>query len=170
MSFAPTITTARLTLRHHVLDDFKPMATHFATDWARYMGGPVDANELWRWLGAEITSWQWLGFGSWAVDHTDTSEFIGQVGINKSPKLAEPELGYCFFPEAQGKGYALEAVIAARDWGFDIAKLPTMVSYIDDDNAASIRLAEKLGAVRDDAAARPDANDLVYRHLPEARR
>ncbi|MCP4820480.1 MAG: GNAT family N-acetyltransferase, partial [Shimia sp.] len=42
-------------------------------------------------------------------------------------------------------------------------------SYIDPPNAPSIRLAEKLGAVRDDTAARPDPNDLVYRHMPEAR-
>ncbi|WP_204115586.1 GNAT family N-acetyltransferase [Shimia biformata] len=164
MSFAPTITTARLTLRHHVLEDFEPMATHFATDWAQYMGGPVSADELWRWLGAEITSWQWLGFGSWAVDITDTGAFIGQVGINKPPRFTEPELGWCFFPEAQGKGYAFEAASAVRDWAFGTQGMATLVSYIDPPNAPSIRLAEKLGAVRDDAAQRPEPNDLVYRH------
>ncbi|SFL31483.1 Acetyltransferase (GNAT) domain-containing protein [Shimia haliotis] len=142
------------------------MATHFATDWAQYMGGPISGNELWRWLGAEITSWQWLGYGSWAVDLTETGALVGQVGINKPPNFAEPELGMCFFPEAQSKGLAFEAATAVRDWAFDTQGMTTLVSYIDQDNAPSIRLAERLGAVRDDAADRPSPNDLVYRHFP----
>lgn len=169
MTFAPTISTTRLTLRHHVLEDFEPMATHFATDWAQYMDGPVSRDKLWAWLGAEIMSWQWLGFGSWAIDVTETGDFIGQVGINNPPRFAETEIGWCIFPDAQGKGYAAEAARAARDWAFDTKGMATLVSYIDAPNTASIRLAERLGAVRDDQAARPSAADLVYRHTPEAR-
>ena len=169
MTIAPTISTPRLTLRHHVLDDFEPMAAHFATDWAQYMGGPITADELWRWLGAEITSWQWLGYGSWAVELTETGALIGQVGINKPPRFPEVEIGWCVFPEAQGKGYAFEAATAARDWAFDSKGLSTLVSYISAVNAASIHLAERLGAMRDDKAARPDGDpdDLVYRHVPQ---
>ncbi|MDA5557258.1 GNAT family N-acetyltransferase [Shimia sp. MMG029] len=169
MTFAPAISTQRLTLRHHVLDDFEPMAAHFATDWAQYMDGPVSKDKLWAWLGAEITSWQWLGFGSWAVELTETGALIGQVGINKPPRFPETEIGWCFFPEAQGKGYAFEAATAARDWAFDTKGMTTLVSYIDPPNAPSIRLAQRLGAKRDDAALRPSEGDLVYRHTPEAR-
>ncbi|GAA6181490.1 GNAT family N-acetyltransferase [Shimia sp. NS0008-38b] len=169
MTIAPTISTARLTLRHHVLEDFEPLAAHFATDWAQYMGGPISADELWRWIGAEITSWQWLGYGSWAVDLTETGTLIGQVGINKPPRFAETEIGWCIFPEAQGKGYAAEAARAARDWAFDTKGMRTLVSYIDATNTASMCLAERLGATRDDRAARPDPADLVYRHTLEGR-
>ena len=42
MTISPTISTARLTLRHHVLEDFEPMAAHFATDWGQYMRGATD--------------------------------------------------------------------------------------------------------------------------------
>lgn len=169
MTQAPTISTARLTLRHHRVEDFEPMAAHFATDWAQYMDGPISADELWRWLCAETQSWAWLGFGSWAVNITETGELIGQVGINKPPRFPEVEIGWCIFPEAQGKGFACEAAKAVRDWAFDTKGMTTLVSYIDPPNAPSIRLAEKLGAKRDDNAARPSAGDLVYRHTPEGR-
>ncbi|PSL22289.1 GNAT family N-acetyltransferase [Shimia abyssi] len=162
---APTLTTSRLTLRHHRLEDFEPMTKHFASDWAKYMGGPISDDELWRWLGAEVVSWDWLGFGSWAVDLTATGALIGQVGINKPPRFPEIELGWCVFPEAQQKGYAFEAATAVRDWAFDVAGHSTLVSYIDADNAASIALAERLGALRDDIAERPEPDDLVYRHI-----
>jgi RimJ/RimL family protein N-acetyltransferase len=54
---------------------------------------------------------------------------------------------------------------AFRDLGWT-----TAVSYIDPDNARSIALAERLGAVRDRGARQPvfDKPCLVYRHSPEA--
>ncbi|MBO9478899.1 hypothetical protein J7382_15230 [Shimia sp. R11_0] len=35
MTLAPTISTPRLTLRHHEFDDFEPMAAPVATMWAQ---------------------------------------------------------------------------------------------------------------------------------------
>ena len=65
----------------------------------------------------------------------------------------------------EGKGYALEAARAMRDWAFAGLKLPTLVSYVDQDNARSRALAEKLGARLDPDAPRQDKEDLVYRHV-----
>ncbi|MEP2781505.1 MAG: GNAT family N-acetyltransferase [Pseudoruegeria sp.] len=168
MSFAPTITTERLTLRHHQMEDFAPMAAIFATDWATYMGGPIDANEMWYWLGAEMASWQLIGFGSWAVVKTDTNELIGQVGINHPPRYSESELGWCIFPAYERKGFAFEAAEAARNWGFEHPDLQTFVSYIDSKNSRSVALAERLGATLDPQVKRPvektASEPLVYRH------
>lgn len=169
MSIAPTLTTERLTLRHHRHADFEPMAKHFATDWAQYMDGPITANELWKWLGAEIVSWDWLGHGSWAIDLKDSGDFIGQVGLIKPPKFPEVELGWCLFPGNEGHGFAYEAALAARAWGFEnIEGLETLVSYIDPGNARSLALATRLGATHDETAALPDGESvgetLVYRH------
>lgn len=164
MTVAPILQTGRLTLRPHHVRDFDVMAPLFDSDWSRYMGGPVTPVALWRWVGAEIASWPLLGFGSWGVDLTETGEFVGQVGINQPPNFADPELGWCVWPEHEGKGYAYEAAQAARDWGFFTRHLPTLVSYIDPDNARSIQLAERLNAVLDTMANGPDSDDLVYRH------
>lgn len=161
---APVLKTARLTLRPHRAEDFAVMTPLFGSDWSRYMGPPTSEVELWRWVGAEIASWPLLGFGSWGVDLTETGDFIGQIGINQPPNFAEPELGWCVWPDFEGKGYAFEAAQAARDWGFGTRGLDTLVSYIDAENTRSIALAERLGATRDDAAAKPDPDDVVYRH------
>ncbi len=166
MTLAPTITTERLTLRHHRIEDFEPMAAMFATDWSVYMGGPVSRHDMWRWLGAEVGSWSLLGFGSWAVDLNETGETIGQVGINKPANFPEVELGWLVYPPYEGKRYAFEAADAARTWAFGTCGLQTLVSYIDPENVRSITLAKRLGAVLDTNAARPDPDDLVYRHNP----
>ncbi len=166
MTTAPTIETQRLRLRHHRSEDITPMVPLFASDWARYMGGPISHDELWRWIAAETISWDWLGFGSWAVELRDSGELIGQVGINKPPRFPEIELGWTIFPTHEGKGYAFEAAEAARDWGFETLGLQTLVSYIDPENARSIALAKRLGAELDSNAQSEDPEDLVYRHFP----
>nr|WP_285895525.1 GNAT family N-acetyltransferase [Epibacterium ulvae] len=154
-------------LRHHRCEDITPMVDLFASDWARYMGGPISHDELWRWIAAETISWEWLGYGSWAVELRETDTLIGQVGINKPPRFPEVELGWIVFPAYEGQGYAYEAASAARDWGFETRGLQTLVSYIDPQNARSIALAKRLGGVLDTKEHGEDPEDLVYRHIPQ---
>ena len=67
-------------------------------------------------------------------------------------------------------GYATEAARALRDWAFGTGRFATLVSYVHPDNAASARVAERLGGVPDAHAPRqPGAGneaDLVYRYDP----
>ena len=44
-----------------------------------------------------------------------------------------------------GKGYALEAAVATIDYAFDLLGWDNVIHTIDPDNAASIRLLERLG-------------------------
>jgi RimJ/RimL family protein N-acetyltransferase len=80
----------------------------------------------------------------------------------------ERELGWLVYPEAEGHGFAFEAATALRAWARETRKFETLVSYIDPANLRSIRLAERLGAMLDPHAARPDPGDLVYRHFGPA--
>ncbi|MDF1873896.1 GNAT family N-acetyltransferase [Vannielia sp.] len=168
MTNAPTITTERLKLRPHRIEDFEPMAALFATDWARYMGGPIDRQKMWFWLSSEVGSWALLGHGSFAVDLRESDEFIGQVGVNKPEHFPEVELGWCIWPAHEGKGYAREAAEAARGWAYRAGVADTLVSYIHPKNARSIALARRLGAEHDAAAERPRGetaqDSQVYRH------
>ncbi|MEZ5884221.1 MAG: hypothetical protein R3D53_10315 [Paracoccaceae bacterium] len=52
-----------------------------------------------------------------------------------------------------------------REWARHVRRLETLVSYVDPGNDRSRRLAERLGAARDEKAARQDPQDLVYRHF-----
>ncbi len=164
MSLAPTLSTDRLTLRPQRVEDFEPFAATLATDRSRWMGGPCSRREAWLWFAADSGSWSLNDTGGWTVERRTDGTVLGQVGVNKPDFFPEIELGWMLHDGFEGNGYALEAAQAARDWAFGPRDLSTLVSYIDPDNAASIRLAQRLGAVRDGAAERPDAGDLVYRH------
>lgn len=72
--------------------------------------------------------------------------------------------GWLLYAGHEGHGYATEAARALRDWATRKLKLSSLVSYVALGNATSIAVAERLGAVRDTLADRPDPNDLVYRH------
>ena len=61
----------------------------------------------------------------------------------------EPELAYSLAPHAWGQGFATEAAAAARDWAFARHGLRRLASFIMPGNVRSIRVAERLGAVRE---------------------
>lgn len=164
---APTLTTERLTLRGHVMADFEPLYELFASDRARFMGGPIPRKDTWYWVAAEVGSWELQGFGSWGVE-THDGQFVGQVGLNKPVHFPEIELGWTLLAEHEGKGYGTEAATAALHWGWQQG-FDTLVSYIDPENSRSIALARRLGASADPHAARPEGETpketIVYRHL-----
>lgn len=115
----------------------------------------------------DVALWHLLGHGALMIDLRGTGECVGQVGINHGPLFPEKELGWLVYDGHQGNGYAVEAAAALRDWAFALVGAEGLVSYIDRGNAASARVAERLGAARDLAAPKQDPEDLVYRHKPK---
>ena len=164
----PTLTTDRLTLRAHIMDDFAPLYDLFATDRAQYMGGPVAAKQMWYWIAAEVGSWQLKGFGSWGIIRNSDGAFMGQVGINQPHHFPEPELGWVLLQDFEGHGYAAEAATRARDWYWATFDTDTLVSYITPGNTRSEALAARLGAAPDETGPRPTgegaSETTVYRH------
>jgi len=62
------------------------------------------------------------------------------------PELAHrPELGWRLARRAWGRGLATEGATAARDWALGELGMPDLISIIHPENAASRRVAEKLG-------------------------
>lgn len=57
----------------------------------------------------------------------------------------EIEVGYRLGRAHWGRGYATEAVIAVRDYSFNVLGLPRLVALVDPMNVASIRVAKKAG-------------------------
>ena len=160
----PTLTTERLILRPRTRADFDAFAAFYATDRSRHVGGPLTPIRVWYGFMAEIGYWATDGFGGWAVERRADGALIGEVCIQHPPFFPEVELGWTLLDGFEGCGYATEAATAARDWGFAVRGLDTLVSYIDPDNARSIALAERLGAERDPQARAMDPEDIVYRH------
>ncbi|MEM9221080.1 MAG: GNAT family N-acetyltransferase [Pseudomonadota bacterium] len=157
------LTTERLVLcpfeqRHH-----EPIARLFADEQAaKFIGGTSDVSGSFSLLCAFAGQWGLLGFGEYAVlDHC--GDFLGGAGLWMPIDWPELEMGYFFLPEAQGKGYASEAVRAIREEAVRRG-VRTLVSYIDPRNAPSIALAERVGATLDGPITLRDKAARVYRH------
>lgn len=167
LAHTPVIETERLLLRAPEARDFEGFAAFLATERARFVGGPVDRGRAWRAFCHLVGHWPLRGFGPFVIEREGRA--IGQGGPWRPEGWPEVELGYCLWdPADEGRGLATEAMLAARAEAWRLG-LTDLVSYIDAGNAASIRVAERLGARRDDRAARPDPSDVVYRHPgPEA--
>ena len=165
----PVLTTERLTLRATELADFPALAEIATGPRSAGIGGPMSREDAWYEFAQMNMTWLLRGHGYWAVTETGTEKLLGFAGIGFEPGDQEPELGYFFVEEAEGKGFATEAVARVRNWGFSDALLPTLVSYIFTDNLPSIALAKRLGAHPDGEMTYKDEVVIVYRHpKPEA--
>lgn len=164
MTEIPTLETERLLMRPQAMADWPAYARLMMSGRAVHMGGPHTLAGAWGLFCQDFAQWGLMGHGALMVEDRATGLCLGQVGINSGPLFPEHELGWLVYPAAEGKGYAFEAARAMHDWAFNVRGLETLVSYVGPDNLRSRRLAERLGAELDVAAARPDPADLVYRH------
>lgn len=149
----PVVETPRLILRGYVLEDFaQAVATWADSEVVRYISGrPSTEEETWARFLRNIALWPMLGYGYWAVTERSTSRYIGDVGFADFKREIEPslqgvpEIGWVLSSWAHGRGYATEAARAAIGWLESALKPQRTVCIINDDNRASLRVAEKLG-------------------------
>jgi [ribosomal protein S5]-alanine N-acetyltransferase len=89
------------------------------------------------------------GVGIWLVHHKPSDELVGFCGFLELPAThPEPQLVYAIFERFSGRGFATEmartAIAQARiQPGFE-----EIVAGVDEVNAASLRVLEKLGFER----------------------
>ena len=159
----PVLETNRLILRGPQPEDYPDFKATFSSYRSRFMGGPLNAYEAWMLYAAEIGHWEIRGFGMWMIHDKASDETFGMAGGWQPAKWPEREIAWIIWPDQAGKGYALEAAHAVRNF-FYANGWDTAVSYIDPKNLDSIRLAERLGATKDKTAATIDGSDAVYRH------
>ncbi|WP_146737973.1 GNAT family N-acetyltransferase, partial [Bacillus tropicus] len=79
----------------------------------------------------------------------ETGAFLGQCGIVPQTVNGNTlmEIGYMFARRHWGCGYATEAANACLDYGFHTQQYGRIAALIDPENAASVRVAEKIGMV-----------------------
>ena len=162
----PVIVTEQLVLRPPRAEDFGAYAEFAASERAAFVGGGnLDRGAAWRNFAAFTGQWALLGFGMFTVTERETGKPIGMTGPWYPADWPEREIGWLLWDPAQeGRGIASEMARAARAHVYSDLGWPTAVSYIHPDNTRSIALAERLGAVLDEAAAKPRPHALVYRH------
>ncbi|MEM7742362.1 MAG: GNAT family N-acetyltransferase [Pseudomonadota bacterium] len=166
----PVLETDRLRLRRPAERDGEAYARFFMAGRAKYMGAPTATlREGWRFFYTELGHWDLRGYGMFAVTPKDDDTALGLVGPWYPHTWPEREIGWMLFEGHEGKGYATEAAVASRAWAYRELGWTGAVSYIDPENTASARVAERCGARLDPDAEGCDPDDLVYRHPgPEA--
>ena len=87
------------------------------------------------------------GLGQWAVVQKSDGICMGECGISVQEVDGEKEfeISYRLRRDNWGNGLATEAARACCDYGFKQAGLRRLISIIESENAASIRVAEKMG-------------------------
>lgn len=155
----PQIRTDRLLLRewrdsdkvpYGLLNADKKVMEHFPS-----VLTPLQSDEM---VDRMATAWVLRGFGLWAVERSDTGQFIGFVGLSAPGFEVEGvtpcvEVGWRLAKQHWGHGFAPEAASAALTFGFESVELPNdeIVSFTTTQNLKSRRVMQKIGLRLDPA-------------------
>ena len=158
------LTSQRLRIRHFAQEDLAA-----CIDFRRRVFQlDEDAESARHWLHWTIASYRELAslsqppYADYAVEHRDSSEFVGAVGIvptvvpwgalngDPSDDRLSPEVGLFWgvLPEHRRLGYATEAASAMLGFLYGRLRLRRVVATTEYDNLASKRVMDKLGMRR----------------------
>ena len=143
-----TLETPRLRLRMFCQADTEAYADMVAdAEVMRYLsaGQPLSSSEAWRHMAMLLGHWHLFGFGPWAVEERATGDLVGRIGPYYPAGWPGLELIWTIRRQSWGRGYATEGARAALTYVFEDMKRDHVISLIRPQNAASIRVAEKLG-------------------------
>ena len=144
----PQLETQRLILRGFCEKDKDAYAKMCAdTETMRYIanGQVLSRSEAWRNLAMMLGHWQLRGYGMWAVQERSSEEMIGRIGCWQPEGWPGFEIGWTLRRAYWGRGLATEAARAAVNYAFYELQQSHVISLIRPENAASRRVAEKLG-------------------------
>jgi len=119
-------------------DDARQMAT---------LGGVRDYVWTMAYLQWNLAHWDAHGFGLWMLRRLDGGPVIGR-GLLRHVEVEgvpEVEIGYSFYPEHWGCGYATEIALGCLSVGRETYGLTTMVALTLPTNTASRHVLEKAG-------------------------
>lgn len=146
-----TIQTERLILRPFTMDDVDEsyaMEQDAEVNQYTHDGGVKQYDEVEKLIHTLIhVDYAENGFGRFAVELKETSEFIGFCGLKRLTESQEVDLGYRLKRSHWGQGLATEACRACIDFGFRTLGLDELCAFVLPANARSIRVLDKVGFV-----------------------
>lgn len=116
------------------------------------------------WISWTLRNYRTYGVGLWIAEEKASGRFLGQCGITPQDTggVTEMEIGYLFARREWGKGYATEAALACKEYGFTSLNYRKLVSIINVHNLASIRVAEKAGMKKEKTFHKAGNKMYVY--------
>jgi len=158
----PQIETERLILRLPRIEDFERYAElHADEEAARHIGGVLLRAPAWRKFLQMPGAWMVQGYAMFSVVDKASGLWLGQVGPWQPEGWPGTEVGWAFHRSAWGKGYAMEAAVAAIDWVFDELGWREVIHSIAPENLASQVLAQRLGSVNRGPGKLPSPHEDV---------
>ncbi|HEV8528134.1 MAG TPA: GNAT family N-acetyltransferase, partial [Actinomycetes bacterium] len=149
----PTLHTARLLLRPFNDADANALfALHSSAYVLRYWDAPPwsERERAERFIAACREMAAESSGARLAIERVSDGAFIGWCGLVRwNPDYRSASMGYCLDDAAWGYGYATEAARALLQWAFATLDLNRVQAETDTRNAASARVLEKLGFVRE---------------------
>ena len=129
-----------------------------------YLGGPRTYEAVCRTLREDLALPEPPPFDLWPTIEKASGRVVGHCGLldKEVAGRSEVELVYVIEPAVWGRGFATEAGRAIRDHAVTVLRLQRLVALIHPENAASERVAAKLGFRREGEVERPCGMTRLY--------
>ncbi|MFN0199985.1 MAG: GNAT family N-acetyltransferase [Bacteroidia bacterium] len=88
------------------------------------------------------------GMGRWAVIEKESQALLGWCGVRPNENDGEIDLGYRYFRQYWGKGFATEAAKAVLEYAKNELQLAKIAGKAQIENIASIKVLSKIGMER----------------------
>jgi len=124
---------------------FRPIATD--PEVMRYItgGAPWSDDQIRSFVDRQVNLYAERGFCRWKLLLKATGEMIGFCGVGFWRDTPDPEIGWWLARQTWGRGLATEAARTALRDAFERVRLKRIISVARPENAASIRIMQKLG-------------------------
>jgi len=117
--------------------------------WMPWCHPDYSLQEARSWLRVQVQAFNERKWFEFAIVDSE-GRYLGQCGLNQVEELNRRcNLGYWVRTTATGHGVATRAAQLLRDWAFANTNLVRLEIIIAAGNHASVRVAEKAGAVRE---------------------
>jgi RimJ/RimL family protein N-acetyltransferase len=144
-----TLETERLRLRKFTLDDTKFIIELLnSPGWLQFIGDrnvKTEEQAIAYLENGPLKSYRQHGFGLSLVERKDDGKAIGMCGIIKRDNLENPDIGFAFLSDFNGRGYAFEMACATLSYAKVQLNIPRVSAITLAENSKSIRLLDKLG-------------------------
>ena len=149
----PVIETERLLLRQITNDDITEVfELRSNPETMKYIPRPLvktteDALEHIKMIEEKINDNTGI---NWGITLKGNSKLLGMIGFYRmQPENYRAEIGYMLLPDFHRKGIIPEAVNRLINYGFYDLKLHSIEAVIDPENAASEKVLQKCGFVKE---------------------
>ncbi len=160
------IESKRLLLRKFKDADWKGLHEYYSNiETTRFTVGKVlSEGEAWRAMASMVGHWELRKYGPYALEEKETGKVIGIAGLWYPNDWPEPEIKWGLATQYHGKGYASEAARAVQKMTKEYLPNTKLISFIINENKASIKLALAIGCIFEKEVPFRGAQWSLYRH------